>query len=63
MKKANEMGMNIILSKLNLTNRFYVRDYAFTIKDIKADYAEPTEDENSFEVTLTITYTSSPIIH
>ena len=59
MEKANKMGLNNILSKLNLTNLFHVKDHAFNIKDIKADYAEPTGDENFFEVSLTITYTSS----
>ena len=59
MKKANEMDTDTILSELNLNNTFQVKDLLFKIHEVKANYAEPTEDENSFEVTLTITYTSS----
>ena len=59
MKKANEMDTDTILSELNLNNTFKVKDQLFKIHEVKANYAEPTEDENSFEVTLTITYTSS----
>lgn len=59
MKKANEMDTDTILSELNLNNNFQVKDLLFKIHEVKANYAEPTEDENSFEVTLTITYTSS----
>ena len=59
MKKANEMDTDTILSELNLNNLFHVKDQLFKIHKVKANYAEPTEDENSFEVTLTITYTSS----
>lgn len=59
MKKANEMDTDTILSELNLNNIFHVKDLLFKIHEVKANYAEPTEDENSFEVTLTITYTSS----
>ena len=59
MKKANEMDTDTILSELNLNNVFHVKDLLFKLHEVKANYAEPTEDENSFEVTLTITYTSS----
>ena len=59
MEKANEMDNDTILSELNLNNIFHTKNILFKLHEVKANYAESTEDENSFEVTLTITYTSS----